>query len=398
MIAVLLGILLAEFSLKLAAFAVPAVASLLSEASGQTIPDPLLGYRGNPKWYDHDERGYRNEHALTKADIVVLGDSHAYGAGVSANQAWPYSLGRDTGFATYNMAFGGYGTAHSLLQLEEAIELAPRLVILAVYFGNDFADNFWVAMRNERIKSFLSREAPSELARLDRLESLEARVARVSVMRKSRGKKSPSALKSFLSDYSALYSLGRVLQNHLSSAWRGRDPMLADDFDKAVRNLTDRDLQYCSVFEDRGWRTILTGPYRGLVNDRDDMRIQAGYDLTSRILLEIRERLDTNKIRLLVVLLPTKESVFASRVSNIEAHVGLAKLVTDERENREGLIRFMELQDIHYLDTLPFLQRSASQPYFHSANGHPNALGHEIIAREVGYAARGVLASPSSQR
>jgi len=114
-----------------------------------------------------------------------------------------------------------------------------------------------------------------------------------------------------------------------------------------------------------------------------------------RILLEINRALDAHRIRLLVVLLPTKESVFASRVPNVEAHVGLGRLVADERENRVGLIRFMEANGIHYLDALPFLQGSARQPYFSSVNGHPNALGHQIIAREVGYAVQRILASPS---
>ncbi len=89
-----------------------------------TIPDDRLGTRGNPLHPDHDRAGYRNLERPGHANIVVLGDSHAYGGGGIA-KSWPARLG------AYNMALPGYGPGHNLLQLEEALSFQPRLVIVA---------------------------------------------------------------------------------------------------------------------------------------------------------------------------------------------------------------------------------------------------------------------------
>src|SRR6185503_7301284 len=57
------------------------------EVGDLTITDVRLGRRGNPDHLEHDARGYRNKEALSRSDVVVLGDSHAYGAGVAREEA-----------------------------------------------------------------------------------------------------------------------------------------------------------------------------------------------------------------------------------------------------------------------------------------------------------------------
>jgi len=394
MLAIVFGILLAEVALQLATLASPQIATLLAQAEGPVLPDEVLGRRGNPRWIDHDARGYRNPQALAAAEIVALGDSHTYGSGVHSDQAWPSVLGKTIGMSTYNMGFGGYGPTNSLMQLDEALGLAPRLVIEAVYFGNDFADDFMVAMRSKRIGSWLDPEEFSELERLEKVEKLEDRATELFRGRKPRRQKEPGVLGNALAEHSALYSLGKVVRIRLSGKRQRGGAVLGDDFDAAVRALKPRARQFSSVFEGGGWQAILTAPYRDLVMDISDARVRAGYGITQRALLEIKRRLDAECVQMLVVLLPTKEFVFASRVTDMGSQKGLAKLVADEQERRADLSRFLQENGIQYVDPFPALAASVSQTYFRSANGHPNALGQEIIAREVLEAARTVLALP----
>ena len=39
------------------------------------VDDDRLGKRGNPEWWEHDARGFRNPSALSSATVVALGDS-----------------------------------------------------------------------------------------------------------------------------------------------------------------------------------------------------------------------------------------------------------------------------------------------------------------------------------
>src|SRR5262249_40278501 len=71
------------------------------DAEAIILPDEQLMYRGNPYHRDHDAAGYRNATRPDRADIVVLGDSFAYGAGL---KPWPKRLGDSLRRVVYNMA------------------------------------------------------------------------------------------------------------------------------------------------------------------------------------------------------------------------------------------------------------------------------------------------------
>jgi hypothetical protein len=83
------------------------------ERASPIVPDDRLGARGNPYHPEHDVAGHRNRIRPGQADIVVLGDSNAYGGGIV--ELWPARLG------AYKMALPSYGPGQDLLQLEEAL-------------------------------------------------------------------------------------------------------------------------------------------------------------------------------------------------------------------------------------------------------------------------------------
>jgi hypothetical protein len=155
---VVLAILAADLSLHVAARLSRPVERLLMAPwvrEEMFVPDPQLGSRGNPFRADHDLNGYRNARALEQADVVALGDSHTYGVSVALEAAWPSHVAAETGLRVYDMALPGYGPAHGLVQLDRALALHPRLVILGLYFGNDLYDSFALSKINPQVSALM---------------------------------------------------------------------------------------------------------------------------------------------------------------------------------------------------------------------------------------------------
>jgi hypothetical protein len=391
---VLFGLVLSEVVLQLICAIYPAANDLIFLSRDQTpltISGGPLGHQGNPERYDHDVRGYRNVAALETAEIVAIGDSHTYGGGVRRERAWPFLVQEATGLKTYNMGLGGYGPAHYLLQLDQAMDMKPKLVIFGIYFGNDFHDSFRLAMTNESIGRFLTEE---ELATIYELEEASALSDITSELFQGGQSESEDKVNEsdslqvavyrwrlFLSERSALYGIARAVKNLMLP----ESTILSSDFAAAKAALSKEQLKYSSVFEDdrSGWRTIFTSPHRGLVNNRLDPRIDIGYGITFDVLLAAHQRTAESDVELLVILLPTKESVFSGVVDDPNEHLGYKELVNDEKRNREELVQYMRQHRIDFIDLLPILMSQVDQSYFESADGHPNMRGHEVISGAV---------------
>jgi hypothetical protein len=101
------------------------------------VPDGTLLYRVDPGLPDVDWRGVRNAAALDRADIVAIGDSHTYGYNVESEDAWPAQLSRMTGKSAYNFGIPSYGIYQYAALIEEAVELRPSHVIVALFPAND---------------------------------------------------------------------------------------------------------------------------------------------------------------------------------------------------------------------------------------------------------------------
>jgi hypothetical protein len=339
--------------------------------------------RGNPHNPDHDRHGYRNPRVPDIADIITLGDSQTYGTGVKREHAWPHQMAALTGMTVYNMALASYSPAHSLLQLEEALELSPDLVIVALYFGNDFCESFWLAQTNQRIASFIPHylvPASQELEEKDPLintfYTMFARSHQV-----DEDEVTASGPRAWFSHHSKLYGLLRGVR-HLFEV-KQEPTILANDFDSAVSALSESDMKYCSVLAEKDRRTILTAPYRKQVMDDSDVRIRAGFEISLQALKLIRDRLNDSGVHLLVVYIPTKESVFGPGITTPEEHVGITELLAVEKRLKDEFESSLMNAGITSFDVLPALQAATLQPYFENADGHPNETGHQIIARAV---------------
>lgn len=376
-----MSLLLLEGGLQLASRVVPSVGELLAPRPPKVlIPDRVLGLRGNPEHPALDEWGYRNRARPDHADVVVLGDSQTYGTGVALDEAWPAVLAARLRVPGYSMALGTFGPPHYLLELDRALSLSPRLVVVAVYFGNDMYDAFVLARRNPDIARLVSADALAAADALERERPLADDIDVLFRRGEQRGKPLPPGPRRWLSNHSKLYGVARLAARVMSPE---NDALLSRDFTTAVAALTPELRRYCTPVESGGWRTILTAPYRARAVDDGDPRIRLGIDVTHEALRRIALRAREAGVPLLVVLIPTKESVFVARETAPTPDATLALAVDREARLRRAFIATLDAASVPWLDPLPALRAAPSQPYFEDADGHPNAGGHRVVAEAV---------------
>ncbi len=101
-----------------------------------------VGVRTNSLGLRDPERGRRR---LGVFRILSLGDSYAFGYGVEQDETYAAALERELGtrrFEVINAGVSGYGTVSEARLLDRlAPALAPDLVLLAFFTGNDLVNN-----------------------------------------------------------------------------------------------------------------------------------------------------------------------------------------------------------------------------------------------------------------
>ncbi len=81
-----------------------------------------------------------NEASLERPDLIVLGDSFAFGWGVERHDTFAQVLERSTGLKVLNAAMSSYGTAREVILLER-LDLSAARAIVVQYFMNDYREN-----------------------------------------------------------------------------------------------------------------------------------------------------------------------------------------------------------------------------------------------------------------
>lgn len=103
--------------------------------------------------FDSDEHGFRNpqgQYDRDSIDVVIVGDSYAFGACVPQGKGVGSAL-RRTGRSVLNLGYGGNGPLLELAALKEYGEqFAPPAVLWLYFEGNDLLD-----LRRERRSSLL---------------------------------------------------------------------------------------------------------------------------------------------------------------------------------------------------------------------------------------------------
>jgi hypothetical protein len=161
-------------------------------------------------------------------------------------------------------------------------------------------------------------------------------------------------------------------------------------------------LRYWTITDQPNWRAILTPPYPAFCMDDRDVRVRLGVEIVKRALKSIAERSRAEGVELLVVLLPTKETVFWPHTKLRDGV--LSELIAVEARLKQELIADLNSQSIQIVDATGALREAPRQTYFETADAHPNPLGHRVIADVVaarlatsGHTGRGLSAATKPQ-
>jgi lysophospholipase L1-like esterase len=331
----------------------------------EMVPDSMLGAvpSAGALRSTFDAWGFRNRAVPDHADMVAIGDSHTFGNTATMDDAWPQVLGRLTGQSVYNMGLGGYGpNQYFELLRTRALGLKPRTVIIGLYMGDDFENAFLITYGLAHW-SYL-RELPAEKVNSDIWQAPAA----LSWHRR---------IRVWLSAHSVTYQLvvhgplfGRILGDANIRKARSSD---------SATSLTIPEQHILEAFRPRGL-------LKGL--DQNSPSVREGMRITFKLVSEMHEICRSNGIQFVVVVIPTKETVFADyfeRDSTLPLSDVVAQLIANERVARDKTLKLFTDSGISYVDALPSLKQSRERELYARAatDMHPGRNGYRVIAEAV---------------
>jgi len=337
--------------------------------SADMVSDNVLGITIVPGSPGFDEWGFRNKQVPKMADVVTIGDSHTYGNTATMDDAWPAVVARETGLAVYNLGLGGYGpNQYYHLLTTKGLKLHPKWVLCGLYMGDDFENSFsitygldcWSSLRNERYEN-----VDPNIWDLDQ----------------------PvwgAKIRDWLSKHSMTYRL--VIHSPLlavvNEAVRFKLASQGEDPYTTVLTVKDRNIQ--EAFRPVGIAERL---------DQSNSKVREGMRITFQLLEEMNNACKKGGCQFLVVIIPTKESVFSEYLENnsgLHLHATIRRLLASESLARKALLEFLGDAGIAHIDTLPALKDSVSDALYAKTTRdmHPGKNGYKVIGEAVaGYLA-----------
>ncbi|MDO8577770.1 MAG: SGNH/GDSL hydrolase family protein, partial [Dehalococcoidales bacterium] len=332
------------------------------------VDDPVLGHRIEPNTAGHDRRGFRNGSTADKAWLVAVGDSQTYGVSASLDKAWPKQLEDQIGRPAYNMGIGGYGPIEYLYIVEnETPKLDPSVVVVGVYFGNDFADAYRSAYSREHWKSMRLSNVP-RIEQDNKTDNLERK-----------DDKAFGGLRDALARQSVLYGMVRVNFGHLFQFHEGA---------RIAANKSENEQFVWVDPKEPDIKTIFTPSHRLDAMDVNKATMREGLRLTKEALLRMNKHLVDQNRGFLVLMIPTKERVYCDYIAKQGHEVPrtYSYLCAVETKVKEELSSFLEQSGIKYVDSIDALQKKVVEHekiYKQNDDGHPLAAGYGAIAQAV---------------
>lgn len=340
------------------------------------VDDEILGHKIEPGASWHDEWGFRNRHVPQTSDVVAIGDSQTYGIGAASTDAWPAAFARISGRDTYNLSLGGYGPVQYLYLLEEkALALKPSLVIVGLYYGNDFNEAFAAAYHIDHWKALRTPEMSAWLDSLRAAVARRPRPAQRSGLSRD-GVRALLSVREWFARHSVVYR-ALVEASPIGRLLRISQTRLAPEGE-------------LTILDDRagGIHTAFDLSHRLHAVDLSDVRVREGLRISREVFLRMRDVAAAHGVELLVALIPTKPGVYARHLEadpSLEHQDDIAALLASERRIDTMMKAFFDEAGIRYVDTLPALQDAVGEasPYPANANSHPNKHGYAAIARAI---------------
>ena len=130
--------------------------------------------------------------------------------------------------------------------------------------------------------------------------------------------------------------------------------------------------------------------------DLDEPRIVEGLRITRNVILQMHANAKAARARLVVLLIPTKESAYAHLMKQTRAPDTFAQLVRMESQARADIMKTCAEHSIPCADPLPLMREALARDerlYPMDEDGHPRAGGYALCARAVHDA---ILRAPGS--
>jgi hypothetical protein len=350
-----------------------------------TVEDPELGYRYRPNlsttwpWEEGEHRtrvhfatdsdGFRNPSSLPQPRVVLLGDSFVEGDLVDEPDTLRAQLARETGWTVRNLALSGYGPQqYAIAARRFGLPARPEDVVLGLFEGNDLGDaEFFDEWRrststwNDYVFAALRARQGSVLVRANMHARTLGALARITTGLRTR-LRPPS---------------GVVPPANPFDLFCAGDPAEPD----------------CMSFSGGLLYRETTSPA--------EWNASKGWELTRAALLDARNACREAGAHLLVVIIPTKESVFAPRIAGAVSPGAFDRFVA-EASGTEGLPHyerfvanhgsldqilepFLREEGVDFLNLRSLFDRAASEgrgPYLRF-DMHWNAGGHRQVARAI---------------
>jgi hypothetical protein len=329
------------------------------------VKHDVLGAAMPPGRPGFDKWGFRNRAVPQSAEIVALGDSHTYGNTARMEESWPSVLGRLSGRSVYNMGMGGYGpNQYYYLLTTKAVTLKPKVVICGLYLGDDFENAFtithgldhWAYLREGR-----SWKVDSDIWGVT-----------------APGMGPQKTLRVWLSEHSVLYQL--LLHSSSLGRFEGQVRIkTASASSDSITTLIVPEKDIVEAFLPKPMLTRL---------DQDSPYVREGMRITFRLLRDMDQVCRDNRIRFLVVVIPTKEMVFSDFLEHnatLNLNAVIDKLLVNERLAMQETFRALNDRSIPYVDALPALKRSVQNELYARtvSDMHPGKNGYRVIAQAV---------------
>jgi lysophospholipase L1-like esterase len=342
----------------------------------ELVNDPGLGIRLAPFANGSDANGFRNDRVPRSSPIVALGDSQTWGINAPRSKSWPAQLSSALGENVYNLSSGGWGTTHYFAALPDALQLAPRLVIVGLYLGNDLYDAYRLAYANAEYAGL--RLDPEGLS-ADTVGPKAWEAWHVEKRFHARfGSADPRFWGLWLRAHTAVgRAVERFWPGGCADAWHEVGVAWAREYP-----------EYGIAFDNGRVRTVLTTKYRLLAVDLSEPRIREGLRLTNILLPMIGTEVERHGAKLLVLLIPTKEAAFADLLATRHQapRREYAELTRQEGRCRASVLETCATARIECLDLLPPLKAALGeglQIYATTTESHPNPLGYSVVSAAI---------------
>ncbi len=328
--------------------------------------------------FQTDSEGFRNPRDVFSAPIVAVGDSFTEAPSVQRHEIWTTIVSEKTGLQVRNLGISGYGPQQCLSVLQSyGIPHNPKLVLFPLFEGNDIQD--------------------AEQFQLFQNCNLHWPDFRIKLFHASHGN-----LVYTRASFTFVWPLLQFVSSVVPTLFLSQ-PASVDDSMKYPLNPVSGEIS--------GEKIFLSFEDRFLYHTTfsiDEWRNSTGWKLCSQSLRQAKDLCEKSGAILLVLLFPSKGSIYLPLLSNqyqpsefnqYVSKIGGAKAVNGKTwhenflKNRSSLgqlvNRFCSDHDIHYLNLIHAFEEKASEgkTLFFPLDTHWNPEGHqlvgEIVAREI---------------